>query len=162
MKKKIPVCLLVFFLTILVGGLYAAPQFFIKEELNQQNYTFIASQFPALDDGGDAYFQFAREIYDGHFPPGDLFSLESERSPNIYPWLPPLFLASLIWIFKDVSLAYLAANFVFSAISFLLFYILGLLIFHKNRLWSLFFGLVGILTPTSLLADRIFLNIDEI
>lgn len=131
-----------------VGLLYALPQIFIKLQVNESGNDFILSQFTYLHDGGDVYIQFAREVVDGHFPPGDLFF--SERKPNIYPPLPPLILAGVIALFKDVNTSYIAANFIFGAILFVMFYFLGLAVFEKNKLWSLFMGFVGILTPIAI------------
>ncbi len=130
---------------ILVGALYAAPQLLIKRQLNSSGKDFTLSQFTYLDDGGDAYFQFAREVFDGHFPSGNLFS--SDKKPDIFPTIPPLILASLIVIFRNINTAYIGANFFFSAALFAMLYFLGTIIFEKNRLWSLFFGFVGALTP---------------
>ena len=138
-NRKIIFCSILV-LAVFVGTLYFLPQFFIKKEVGRQGFVFVSSQFLTLDDGGDAYFQFAREVYDGNFPPGDIFQNSPEGQSNIYPWLPPLLLASLIWVFKDVSVAYLAANFVFPVILFLLFYLLGYLVFERNRLLAVFFG----------------------
>ena len=80
--------ILVGLLAIAVGFLYVAPQLLIKRSVESSGRTFILSQFTNLHDGGDAYIQFAREVADGHFPPGDLFFDHS--LPNIYPPLPPL------------------------------------------------------------------------
>lgn len=143
-------------LALLVGVLYIAPQIIIKMRVEGLGHKFILFQFIELADGGDAYFQFAREIYEGHFPPGDLFS--DKNLPNIYPWLPPLFFGFLIKILKDINLAYIAANFIFPALFFTLFYFLGQVIFKKNKLWSLFLALVAVLTPMPLLADRMFFS----
>jgi len=152
--------IVVVFVALLVGALHAAPQLFIKKNLEDSGQTFVASQFITLDDGGDSYFQFAREVYDGHFPPGDMFS--KVRLPNIYPWIPPALLAIFIGIFKDTSLAYVGALFFYSAILFIGFFALGQLIFKKERLWSLVFGLMGTLTPVALLIDRAFMSISDL
>lgn len=143
-------------LALVVGVVYAAPQFFVARQIWESGHQFVANQFVKLDDGGDAYFQFARQVAEGHFPPGDPFS--KDKLPNIYPWLSPLLFGALIFILKDVSLAYLAGNFVFPVILFLLFYWLGQLVFQRDRLWSLFFGLVGVFTPLVFMVDRIFFN----
>lgn len=144
---------------VIVGALYALPQVFIKNQVNRSGSDFTLVQFANFDDGGDSYFQFAREVFDGHFPPGDLFF--SERKPNIFPILPPLILAGLIEIFRDINTTYIAANFLFSAILFLLFYFLGTIIFEKNRLWSIFLGFLGTLTPIALNSPYSFFTLSN-
>ena len=146
---------------IIIGALYSAPQFFIRNFLeNNLKVDFVTRPFVSMADGGDAYFQFARNFSVGNFPPGDLFFDNSK--PNIYPLLPPVFLGSLIKITNgDVSTAYILANFIFPPILFLLFILIGWVIFEKDKLFSIFFGIVGVLTPISLLTDRVFFNLDN-
>ncbi len=155
MRKFLP--FVVMLTAILVGALHIAPQLFIKKNLEDSGQTFVASQFITLDDGGDSYFQFAREVSEGHFPPGDMFA--KERLPNIYPWIPPALLAASIVIFKDISLAYVGALFFYTAILFIGFFVLGQLLFKKEWLWSLVFSLVGTLTPLALLTDQAFMSL---
>lgn len=139
--------------------LYALPQFLIAKEVRDNGNTFILSQFTYLHDGGDAYIQYAREIVDGNFPPADLFF--DNNTPNIFLPLPPLLLAGLIFLFKDVSIAYMVASFLFSSILFLMFCFLGWLIFEKNKLLSIFMGLVGTLTPIAIHLPHAFLSFDN-
>lgn len=152
--------ILVFILAVTVGGFYAAPQLLIRQTVLEQELPFVLSQFTYLHDGGDAYLQYAREVYDGHFPPSDLFF--DYRTPNIFPPVPPLVMASMIFLFKDISLAYIAANFLFSAILFLLFLLLGWVVFNKNKTWSVFMGLVGVLTPIAIHLPYAFFSIDNL
>ncbi|MDP1719191.1 MAG: hypothetical protein Q8L24_02080, partial [bacterium] len=52
-------------ISAIAGGiLYALPQIFIKERVERSGSDFTLIQFAHLDDGGDAYFQFAREVAD--------------------------------------------------------------------------------------------------
>ncbi len=143
--------------TILVGSLSVTPQLLIKQAVEATGRTFVLNQFLRLHDGGDGYFQFAREVADGHFPPADLFFDYS--SPGMYPSLPPLILGFFISLFGDITNGYLTALFVIPAILFLLFYGIGLIIFERTKLWSLFFGLIGILTPVSLVTTEAFLGL---
>lgn len=146
---------LVIFCVLLVGLLYAAPQFLIKRAVESSGRTFVLAQFTQLHDGGDAYFQFAREVADGHFPPGDLFF--DYQAPNIYPPLPPLIFGAFVWVFGgNVTLAYLWASLILPAALFLFFFWIGWLITDKNFRWALFSGFVGILTPIALAATESF------
>ncbi|MDP3764345.1 MAG: hypothetical protein Q8Q95_01860 [bacterium] len=151
--------ILVVILAITVGGLYATPQLFIRQAVVEQELPFILSQFINLHDGGDAYFQFAREVVDGHFPPSNIFF--DYRTPNIFPYLSSLFLASIIFLFRDINIAYIVANFLFSSILFLLFLFLGWVVFNKNKAWSIFMGLVGTLTPMAIHLPYAFFSIDN-
>ncbi len=144
---------------LLVGSLYLAPQLLIKRAVDGSGRTFVLSQFNTLDDGGDAYFQFSREIYDGHFPPADLFF--DHTLANIYPPIPPLLLSLFVFLFHQITPAYLAALAVFSAGIFLLFFWIGWLIFDRNRLWSLFLAFVGTLTPMALVLSQAFFSPDR-
>lgn len=145
---------------LLVGFLYAAPQFLIKRAVVRAGGEFTLSQFTHLSDGGDMYFQFAREVVDGHFPPTDLFF--DGKSPGFFPPLPPLFLAAFIYLFRDVNLAYIVANFFISGILFIGFYLLGRVIFDGNRLWSFFSGLLAVLTPIALHLPYAFFSLENI
>ena len=141
---------------ILVGALNVAPQLLIKKSVEATGRTFILNQFLHLHDGGDGYFQFAREVADGHFPPADLFFDYS--SPNIYPALPPLVLGIFVLLFGGITNGYLAALFAIPLVIFLLFYWIGAIIFKKDRLFSIFFGLIGVLTPFSFATTEAFLS----
>ncbi len=159
-KEKFWFGLWIIILATVVGLLYTAPQLLIRSRVHLLGQDFVLSQFTYLDDGGDAYFQFAREVADGHFPPRDLFF--DGKMPNIFPSLPPLFLAGLIILFKDVSVAYIVANFLFSSILFLLFLLLGWIVFNKNKAWSVFMGLVGTLTPMAIHLPYAFFSADNL
>lgn len=139
---------------ILVGALSVAPQLLIKKSVEFTGRTFVLNQFLHLHDGGDGYFQFAREVADGHFPPSDLFFDYSR--PNIYPPLPPLILGIFVVLFGGITNGYLAALFFIPALLFLLFYWIGTIIFEKNRLYSIFFALIGIFTPFSFATTEAF------
>ncbi len=148
---------LIVFCALSVGLLYVSPQLLIKNAVQESGQTFVLSQFNNLDDGGDSYLQFAREVYDGHFPPSDLYF--EKKLPNIYPPIPPLLLSLFIAIAGgDISSGYLTGLFVFPAILFLLLFWLGWIIFDRNKIWSLFLALCGILTPMALHASRAFFS----
>ena len=86
-----------------------------------------------------------REVYDGHFPPQDLYF--SEKRPTVLNPLPPLLFSPFIFLFKgNINLSYLAAQFFFSGVIFILFYFFGRLFFQK-RIWSFLLGFLGTLTP---------------
>ncbi len=156
LKEKFWFGVVIVALAIVVATLYAAPQLLIRSQIHSLGQDFVLSQFTSLDDGGDVYFQFAREVVDGHFPPGDLFF--AGNIPNLFPPIPPLLLAGLVVLFKDINFAYIAANFIFSGILFLLFYVLGMLVFGKRRLWSIFMGFLGTLTPIAINIPWAFLT----
>lgn len=141
-------------LAVVVGALYLAPQLLIKRIVENSGRTFVLSQFNQFSDGGEVYFQFAREAAEGRIPPSDLYS--DQQLPNIYPPLPPIILSILIRIFGDVTGAYLAALFIFPAITFLFFFWLGWIIFDRDKLWSVFMALIGILTPIFLVGSQMF------
>lgn len=147
-------------IAILVGALSVAPQLLIKKSVEANGRTFVLNQFLHLHDGGDGYFQFAREVADGHFPPSDLSS--DEDPPSIYPPLPPLILGILISFFGGITGGYLAALFFIPPLLFLLFYWIGTIIFDKNRLWSVFFALIGIFTPFSFATTEAFWSLSNL
>ena len=151
--------ILVFILAVTVGGLYAAPQWLIRQAVLEQELPFVLSQFVYLHDGGDAYFQLAREVVDGRFPPYDIFF--DGTKPNVSTPLPALLLAGILFIFKDINLAYIATNFLFSAVLFLLFLLLGWVAFNGNKIWSVFMGLVGTLTPIAIHLPYAFFSADN-
>ncbi len=145
---------------IVAGILYVGPQIVIRKAVEASGRSYVLPQFTRLDDGGDGYLQFAREIYDGHFPPKDLFLDQS--LPNIYPPLPPLILSAFIFVTQgDVVTGYLVALFVIPALIFLLFFWLGWMLFERKLTWAVFIGFLGILTPIPLITSQIFFSLDN-
>ncbi|MEK7640491.1 MAG: hypothetical protein AAB389_00645 [Patescibacteria group bacterium] len=143
-------------LAIFVGLLYVAPQLLIRRKLIADGKPFVLSQFFYTSDEAHNYLQRNREVYDGGFPPKDLF-FDGDR-PNIFPILPAIIFTPYIWFFSDLNLAYLALSFDLSALMFLAFFGLGWVISEKKYLWSIFLGLFGALTPAAIHMPRAFLS----
>lgn len=135
---------------ILVGLLYATPQFLIWRHLTNAGQPFILNQFTEFNDEGYYYLQSAREAYDGHIPPRDFFFDRDEQRPTIFNPLSPIIFSSFIHLTGDINTAYILANFILPPILFFIFYVLGLLIFDRKRWWSLFFSFVALITPIAL------------
>lgn len=147
---------------ILVGVLYAAPQFFIKQNLEASGKPFVLNQFTELSDEGYFYLQHAREVYDGHFPPKDFFLDPALQRPSIFNIVPPTIFAGFIWLAGgDINAAYIIANLVIVPILFLLLYFIGQYIFKKNNIWSLFLAFVGIFTAAALHTPQFFFSISN-
>jgi hypothetical protein len=150
MKWTIPL------IAILVGALYVAPQFLIRQKLLSDNKPFVLSQFFYTSDEAHNYLQRDREVLDGGFPAKDLFF--NDDRPNIFPMLPAVVFTPFLTIAGDLNIAYLLLSFVLPAALFLVFYLLGLVIFERDRLWSALFGLIGTLTPMAIHMPRAFLH----
>lgn len=135
---------------IVVGLLYVGPPIMIWRHFNGLEQNFVLAQFKTTRDALYTYIPRDREVYDGHFPPSELYAKDDKKS-TARPILPAIIFAYFIGLFKgDINLAYLSVQFLFSGIIFSLFYILGWLLF-KNRLWSCFFALTATLTPIPLI-----------
>lgn len=138
--------IVVLFSALLVGFLYIAPPLIIAGHLRALGQPFVLNYTVHRDEL--FYMGRAREIYDGHFPPADLFFDEQGSTP-LNP-LPSLVIAALLAITGgNANAAYLAAIFIFPALIFLLFYWLGTKIFGSFA-WAIFFAYVGTLTPIAL------------
>jgi len=132
---------------VLVGLLYGLPQFLIWKKLSSENKAYQVIQLTHHSDEAYGHIGFAREIYDGHFPPGDLFF--NQKTPSLFsPFpIPYMLMAFFIWIFNgSVNAAYTAAHFVVPGILFCLFVWLGYVL-TRSRLWALTIGGVALLTP---------------
>ncbi len=135
---------LIFFLAILVGLLYAGPSLMVWKNFQESGDRFVSIQLKKNSAETQMYLARAREIYDGHFPPAEIYG--SKQVPTVQNVLPSTLFAGLIFLFRgNVNLAHLAALFLFSAVIFILFYYLGQVIF-SSRLKSIFFSLVAVLT----------------
>lgn len=134
---------------VLVGFLYVGPPLMVWDSFKDAGNEFVLAQYKTYRDSLQAYLPRAREIYDGHFPPAELYGPQSSL-PTIQNPLPSLFLAGFLYLFSgNLNWAYLGAQFFFSGVIFTLFYLLGLVLW-KSRLRAMFFGLVGVLTPIPL------------
>lgn len=146
---------------IFVGALFILPPLGIWKHFSENNQPFDSAQGKPFDTTQDkpfvlgtlgayrdelySYLPRAREIYDGHFPPAEL-SLDKQGSTP-FNALPSLFLAGLIAFFGgNINLAYLAAQFIFSAVIFILLYFLGKTLF-QSKSWAFFIAFAGALTP---------------
>ncbi len=144
---------------LLIGILYTAPQLLILRQVEGMGGVFTLRQFVEFTDEVYGYFPRAREVADGHFPPGDLFF--DNEAPTLLNPLPPLLFGSLIFLLGDLTRAYLAAQFIFSGLIFLLFVWLGREIFNRSGVGSVALGLVGVLTPIALHLPRAFFGVEN-
>lgn len=130
---------------VFVGALFILPPLGLWKHFSENNQPFVLGALGAYRDELYSYLPRAREIYDGHFPPAEL-SLDKQGSTP-FNALPSLFLAGLIAFFGgNINLAYLAAQFIFSAVIFILLYFLGKILF-QSKSWAFFIAFAGALTP---------------
>lgn len=130
-----------------IGVLYVAPQLLIWRSLEKAGQPYVVIQLTHHSDEAYGHMAFAREIYDGRFPPGDLYF--SEKTPSLFsPFpIPYMLMAFFIWLFHgSVNAAYTAAHFVIPAVLFCLFVWLGLVVTRRQS-WALAIGFVSMLTP---------------
>lgn len=147
-KSRIFIVGMIFLGALLIGALYMGPPLFIKKHFERSDNVFVLAQYKTYRDSLQAYLPRAREIYDGHFPPSELY--DSPGAPTIQNIIPSLLFSIFIFLFKgNMDWAYLGVQFVFSGIIFALFYTLGQIIF-RSRVWSLFFSLTAVLSPIAL------------
>ena len=159
LNKNFYLILIVF--VLLVSIFYGLPQFLIWKNQTANDQPFILSQFTEFNDEGYYYLQAAREAYDGHIPPKDFFFDRGEQKPVVFNPLPPIIFSSFIHLTGNINTAYILANFILPPILFLILFFLGLLIFQKNRWWSLFFSFTAILTPIALNLPAAFYSLDN-
>lgn len=132
-----------------MGFLYIGPPLMISQNFKDSGNEFVLAQYKTYRDSLTAYLPRAREIYDGHFPPAELYG-DDPSAPTVQNSLPSFFFASFLYLFKgNLNLAYLGAQFFFPAVIFSLFAFLGWFLW-RSKLWAMFFGLVGTLTPIPL------------
>lgn len=162
-RNKWPILLILCAVT--VGALYVAPQALIWRKLNDLNKSYLVVQ---LTDHGDEAFgtvSRAREIYDGRFPPGDLYLDENAPTPfGPFP-IPLIIFSGFLYLSGgDMNTAYVSAHFVIPIILFLIFYAFSWLII-RSRAWSLTVAFLCTLTPifnhlpAAFASVREFLNI---
>ncbi|MEK7674084.1 MAG: hypothetical protein AAB371_02735 [Patescibacteria group bacterium] len=150
-KRRFIIILSVF----LVGFLHIGPPLAVHFFMSTIDMPFVLNHGVHRDEL--SYASRAREIYDGHFPPSDLyFDEQLPNISNISNPLPSLIFSGFIWLSSgNITTAYLITLFIFSGMTFLFFYFLGRHIF-SSFFWAMFFAYVGALTP---IAFRI-LNFD--
>ncbi|MBI4119964.1 MAG: hypothetical protein HY454_00700 [Parcubacteria group bacterium] len=133
-------------LSILVGSLYIGPPLMIKEYFERSGEEFTLAQFKTYRNSLLHYLPRAREIYDGNFPPADL-SGDIREQPTVMNTLTSTLSAASMFITKgNMNAAYLLTQFIFSALAFAGFYLVGRIIL-ESRLWSVLMALAGTLTP---------------
>lgn len=144
---------------LLIGFLYIGPQVFIWRNTEKAGGHYLVSQYTIETNELEMDLPRAREIYDGHFPPSELFLDKSGPTP-LTPF--SVFLLSLpMFLFAgNINMAYLTSQFIFSALIFLSFYLVGWVI-TKHRLWSIFLAFVGVLTPMARYLPRGFFSFDN-
>jgi len=134
-------------IALVVGILYVAPELLIWNKLASLDKPFVLIQLTHHGDEAYGTISRFREIYDGHFPPGDLYLDSNAPTPFGPLQIMPALMAGFIALFGgNINVSYLVATFVLSPIVFLLFYWLGKVV-TKNRLYAVFFALLGVLTP---------------
>ena len=149
-----PVSLVI--LAAIIGLFHITPQLFIRSAVEQSGGTYLWLQVPNFSDETILYVPRAREVADGHVPPGDLQVENNKGKPTVFPAVPPLLMGGLIRIFAfDVNAAYLFVNVVSPALIFLLLYALGRTVF-TNRSWAILLGTIGALTPLYVRIPRAF------
>lgn len=134
----------VFLGALLVGVLYIGPTISIKKQFEKSGYSFVLAQYKTYRDSLQAYLPRAREIYDGHFPPAELYG--PVNGATIQNSIPSVLFSLFIFLFSNINFAYLGAQFVFSGIIFIFLYVLGRFLFN-SKTWSWFFALTGVLSP---------------
>ena len=151
----------VFILALIVGLFNIFPSLLIWGYLDHSGGEFLLMQQSGYRDEFFQYLPRAREVFDGHWPPRNIFSGVNGPSP-LNP-LPSALFSPFLFLFNgNLNWAYLSAQFVFAVIIFLLFFWLGWAMV-RSKLWAVFFALVGVLTQIPQLIfryyDRNFLDI---
>lgn len=119
----------------------------IWNKLHSLGKPYVAIQLTHHGDEAYGTISRFREIYDGHFPPGDLYLDVNTPTPFGPLQIMPLLMAEFIYLFGgNINASYIAATFLLPPILFLLFYYLGKIITGKRN-WAVFLGLLGTLTP---------------
>ncbi len=132
-------------LAMTVGFFYAGPPLMIQRNIEFSGEEFVLSQYKTYRDSVQAYLPRAHEVYDGHFPPSELYA--EEQPPTIQNLLPTAAFSLLVFLFRgNIDSAYIAAQFAFVGIIFIIAYLLGRALFI-SRLRAVFFALVAVLTP---------------
>lgn len=141
-------------LAVVVGLLSILPPILTWHNSVESGTNFVLAQQNVYRDEFFQYLPRAREVFDGHFPPGGVYAGESSLSP-LNP-LPPLVFSLFLRLFDgNINVAYLSAQFFFGSLIFLLFFILGLVLF-KSKYFATFFSLVGVLTQIPQLIFRYY------
>ncbi|MEK9174776.1 MAG: hypothetical protein AAB725_02290 [Patescibacteria group bacterium] len=129
--------LIIVFTTLVVAALYGMPQLLIWKKLHGLDRPYKVIQLTHHSDEAYGHIPIAREIYDGHFSPGDLFfNFNSDRPSLFGPFpLPYALMAFFIYLMGgDINLAYILAHFIIPPILFLLFYFFGYVLTQK-KMW---------------------------
>ena len=148
-------------MALVVGVLNILPPILIGLNISNSGNDFVLAQQSGYRDEFFQYLPRAREVFDGHFPPRNIFSGTSGPSP-LNPLPSALFSPFLFLFGGNLNWAYISAQFVFAVIIFLLFFWLGWAMV-RSKLWAVFFALVGVFTQIPQLIfryyDRDFLGI---
>jgi hypothetical protein len=151
--------LLIVFLAVLAGLVNILPQVLIWNSLKNSGQPYQAVNYLATNDELKIYVPRAREIYDGHFPPNDIFA--DKQGPTPFNVLPSALMAVFIYLAGgNMNWAYLSAQFFFSALIFLVFY-LAIFYLTKNRGWAILGSLVAVWTPLGTHFSRAFTGAKE-
>ncbi|MDO8467207.1 MAG: glycosyltransferase [bacterium] len=136
---------------VFVGLVYVLPPLLIERKILSQGDSFLLVQPETYRDEFFSYVPRDREVFDGHFPAAGPYA--NDNPQTLMNQFPPLIFSAFIYLFGgNVESGYLALQFVFSALAFLLFFSLGSAMM-KSRLWGVLLGFIGVFTY---LAQQIF------
>lgn len=147
MSSKTKEIFLVGCIAFSVGLLFILPPLALKHYTESEQKKFALIQLKTHRDEIYVYVPRAREVYDGHFIPSDVSLNNKQEFVSLDNIIPPAIFALFMSFSKgNTTWAYLNLQFVLSAVIFVLFYIIGRLLF-RSKSWSVFFALLGVLTP---------------
>ena len=131
---------LIVFLAILVGLVYIIPHLVYLVENDHYNPLSLTANFGALDES--IYAAGVSEVLGGYLFPSDLTVFEHKNGPNFYGPLPFFIMGIFALLVGGIKNALIFSDFVFSALSFILFFYLFNIFLNNIRLSiisSLFF-----------------------
>ncbi len=133
-------------LSAAVGGIYASHHFFISRTLDA-GQTYYPVTLAVDPDGASFYAHRAHAAYLGQWIIGDIHTSEHEGGPAIMPMLNPLILGFMGRIGGSMKNGFIASDFVFPAIIFLLVYAICYEL-SRRRLPSMLLSALFIFVPT--------------
>lgn len=136
---------------IFVGFVYVLPPLLIEKKIVSQGGSFLLVQPETYRDEFFSYVPRDREIFDGHFPASGPYA--NDNPQTLMNQFPAIIFSAFMYLFGgNVQSGYLGLQFVFSALAFLLFYLLGSAM-TRSREWGVLLGFAGVFTY---LAQQIF------
>ena len=138
MNKSLKIRVIVSFLVILVSFFYGLPNIIMTNKLGPDyNPLVISQKSPIARDEAFAYAPFVNYILEGKLFLRDAYVVEYANYPTPFlgETVPSLIFAALAKLTGSVEKAFIAADFIFPPIIFLLFYIL-ISFFIKHKLFA--------------------------